>query len=362
MANEKKRKTFADRMSDKAKEKYAELFTSALDAMEKSDWQKPWVQKNNGVPCNLYRKSKPYKGCNHFLLTLLGSIMGYETPYYLTYHQLTNKPGDLKYGKLNINRVVQTNADGTVKITDDGMPMISGERSFPVYLWLPKHKDKDGNMIKHSDYLALSEEEQEECKTWFSMNVYDVWNIDQLDFKEQFPEVYEQMTQVKGHEYQHGQKDEVLERMIMQGDWRCKILFGGNSAHYSPTEDHIRLPQREKFNSDEVFYGTAIHEMAHSTAKELKRAQPHIFGTEAYAKEEFIAELTAASVCSILGVGKLLDEQHLSYVDGWRKAIRSDKNFIPLVIDDVQRATNYILARYDEVNKRMHPLALPLAA
>jgi uncharacterized protein YllA (UPF0747 family) len=47
-------------------------------------------------------------------------------------------------------------------------------------------------------------------------------------------------------------------------------------------------------------------------------------------------------------------------VNNWRQAIRDDKDFIPQVIDHVQKATNYILRKYDEVNKAMHPLMLPM--
>jgi len=69
--------------------------------------------------------------------------------------------------------------------------------------------------------------------------------------------------------------------------------------------------------------------------------------------EEFIVELTAACICSMLGVGKLLDQEHLSYVDSWRKAIKTDTDFIPKVIDHVQRATNYILRRYEAIADKM---------
>ena len=61
-----------------------------------------------------------------------------------------------------------------------------------------------------------------------------------------------------------------------------------------------------------------------------------------------VAELTSACVCSQLGIGKLLDEQHIAYVESWRKHLRDDKDFIVKVIDDVQKCTNYILRVYEE--------------
>lgn len=343
-------------MNDKMKSKYAELFIAALDSMEKSDWQQPWVSANNGVPCNLYRKSKPYNGINHFLLKLLGTLEGFETPYYVTFKEMIDS--EKKFGGLQLN--LKTDADGMPVFNSKGMPERVG--SFPVFKFLPQFRDKDGNKISAQDYENLDEEEQKDVRKFFSLFVYHVFNIDQTNFKELYPEDYAAMTEAKPHNYDHNAYDLVLEKMIMEGEWRCPILFGGHSSHYNPREDHIRLPQRNRFLSDAIFYGVAIHEMAHSTAKELKRSQDGTFGDEEYAMEEFVAELTSACVCSMIGVGKLLDQQHLAYVDNWRKAIRSDENFIPKVIDHVQRATNYILRRYDAVAKKMEGPKLLQAA
>ena len=348
-------------MTDRMKEKYAELFINALNSMEASDWQKPWVSANNGIPCNLYRKNQPYRGVNHFLLKLLCTLEGWETPYFVTFNEMTD--AEKKFGGLRLTETLKLDDMGMPEFDKDGMPVVVRPGSFPVFKFLPRFRDKDGNMLSQYDYEQLTEEEKQECRTFFKLFNYYVWNIDQTNFKEVYPEAYEEMTTVQGHEYKQTTLDPVLEQMIMQGEWRCPIEFGGKSAHYSPSQDHIRLPKRENFLSDELFYGTALHEMAHSTAMELKRSQDGSFGSEEYAMEEFVAELTSACVCSMLGVGKLLDEQHLSYVDNWRQAIRTKDDFIPKVIDQVQRATNYILRRYEGIAASMQlPKMLGAAA
>lgn len=339
-------------MNDRMKAKYAELFINALNTMEASDWQNPWVSPHNGIPCNLYRKSQPYRGVNHFLLKLLCSVYGFNTPYFVTFKDMTDE--QKKFGGLSLNSTMKMDDNGFPTFDKKGMPVMERPTAFPVWKFLPRFKDKDNNMLTAYEYEQLTDEEKEECRTFFSLFIYNVWNIDQTNFKELYPEEYRSMTTVQDHEYQHTTIDPVLERMIMKGDWRCPIEFGGQSAHYAPMKDIIRLPQRSQFHSDEMFYGTAIHEMAHSTAKELKRSQNGIFGSEEYAMEEFVAELTAACVGSMLGVGKLLDQQHLAYVDSWRKAIREQNDFIPKVIDHVQRATNYILRRYETIAETMN--------
>lgn len=337
-------------MSDSAKKKYAELFTKALANMEQAKWQKPWVQPHGGMACNLYRKDKPYRGVNDFILNMLCGIMGWETPYFLTMKQMDDE--NLKYSGLSLNKVEpKFDKEGMPMFDKDGNLRYKCEESFPVFKYLPKIFDKDGNKLTLEQYDELTEEEQAECRKFFSLFIYSVWNIDQTDFKEKYPDAYKEMTEVPAHDYETMERDEVLERMITMGGWICPILFGGTSAHFSPREKHIRLPKRENFKGDSLFYATAIHEMAHSTKIELKRSEEitqDVLSAEKYAYEELVAELTSAVVCSTLGIGKLLDEQHLTYVENWRKHLRDDKDFIVRVIDDVQKASNYILRIYEE--------------
>lgn len=347
-------------MTDRMKAKYAELFINAINEMEQAAWTKPWVAPSNGLPCNLYRQSSPYKGVNHFLLRMLCSLKGWETPYFVTFNEMTDE--EKKYGGLSLRSHLKLDGNGMPEFDKQGLPVMEREGSFPVWKFLPRIKDKDGNIISQYDYDQMTEDEQKECRTFFMLRVYYVWNLDQTDFADVYPEAYKQMTQPE-HDYRATTIDPVLEVMIMQpGMWRCPIEFGGHAAFYQPSKDRVQLPKREKFLSDEAFYGTALHEMAHSTAKELKRSQTGFFGDEDYAMEEFIAELTSACVCSMLGVGKMLDEQHIAYVRSWRKALTEQNDFIPKVIDHVQRATNYILRRYDEIYNRMGlPKMLPAA-
>lgn len=338
-------------MSDKAKAKYAEVFVKALENMEGAKWQMPWVQPKHGMACNLYRQDKPYRGVNEFILNLLCGVMGWETPYFVTLKQMDDE--NLKYSGLSLNKVAPKfdKETGMPLFDKEGNIRYKCEESFPVFKYLPRIKDKEGNKLTLEQYDELTEEEQAECKRFFTLFIYSVWNIDQTDFKEKYPDAYKAMTETPAHDYEMLERDEALERMITMGGWICPILFGGTSAHFSPREKHIRLPKRDTFLGDAVFYATAIHEMAHSTKIELKRSDDitqDVTEEKKRSYEEMVAELTSACVCSQLGIGKLLDEQHIAYVASWRKALKEDKDFIIKVIDDVQKCTNYILRVYEE--------------
>lgn len=360
MAKRKAKKYVGMRMSDGMKQKYSELFLAELDSMEKRDWKEPWVSPHVGVPCNVYRKSKPYKGINMFLLTMLCGLKGWEVPYFITKGQMINEDGLFKYKDLKANATLKLDDTGCAIIDDKGMPEMNYEKRFPVFFYSPVFKDKDGNKIAPEDYDAMTVEEQAECKRYFYKKDYYVYNlVGQTNFKELYPDDYALFTAKPEHEYTEGVRDDVLERMIYCGEWRCPILFGGHGANWNPSQDVIHLPNREDFLGDEVFYGTAIHEMAHSTSVELKRVVSLDFGSEEYAKEEFVAELSSACICSMLGIGKLLSDDHIGYVQNWREAIHTNTDFIPIVMDDVQRVVNYFTKKYNEVAEHKNrPLLL----
>lgn len=350
------------RMSDSMKAKYAELFIEELNSMEQHHYQQPWVAPHIGAPCNLYRKGKPYRKSNAFWLSMLMGLRGWNTPYFVTKTQMQNENGNLKCDGLVANRSLMLDENGCAIIDEKGMPKMNVELRFPVIFFKPIHYDADGNKVTDEEWEAMTFDERQEGKTWFMQESYLVYNIDQTNFKELYPDDYAEMTKTPEHDYEVGVHDEVLERMIVGGQWRCPIRFVGHESVYSLTKDEIRLPERKNFLGDEQFYGTALHEMAHSTMKELKRDESGTFGTEEYAMEEFVAELTSACVCSLLGIGKLLDENHIAYVENWRTALKTNKDFVPVVIDDVQKAVNYILRKYDEVSDAMqHPRLLTAA-
>ena len=333
------------KMNDKQKAKYAELFISALDTMEVAKWQRPWVSPHHGEPMN-YKHKKAYRGSNDFFLSLLCAVKGWKTPLFLTFDQLTD---------MGLKLNMKLDKDGCPEINDKGLPVFEG--SFPVVKMIPTFY-KDGQRITAKEYDELDEEEKAKCKKWFSLRCFPEFNLEQTNFKEVYPEKWEKLTTVPRHDYKQGTKDDVLEHIIMEDNWRCPIRFEGHQAYYAPGGDYVCLPEREQFLGDEKFYGTALHEMAHSTAPDVKREAKGTFGSEDYAMEEFVAELTSACVCSMLGIGKLLEENHIAYVKSWRKALKGDKDFIPKVIDQVQTATNYILRYYEKQQKAMEPIAI----
>jgi antirestriction protein ArdC len=98
------------------------------------------------------------------------------------------------------------------------------------------------------------------------------------------------------------------------------IRVGGDMAGYIPSKDYITLPPAAAFKSMESYYATTFHELGHwsGAEKRLDRNLTTRFGTEAYAAEELVAELTSAFLCAELGVQRRTTScriyQQLAYV------------------------------------------------
>jgi antirestriction protein ArdC len=107
-------------------------------------------------------------------------------------------------------------------------------------------------------------------------------------------------------------------------------------------------PPKHAFKDAASYYGTALHEAAHSTGhpSRLNRAtltETYRFGDISYAKEELRAELASVFLAAERGIPHD-PEQHAAYVGAWIKTLRADKNEIFRAAHDASRAADFLLA------------------
>ncbi len=125
---------------------------------------------------------------------------------------------------------------------------------------------------------------------------------------------------------------------------RARIVEGGGEAFYHQGEDIIGLPYRESFLSQPDYYGTALHELGHWTAHptRLDRDLRNRFGSEAYAREELIAELTSAFLCAHLAIVPRV--RHADYLGHWLQILKSDAHAIFHAASQASKACDFICA------------------
>jgi len=122
-----------------------------------------------------------------------------------------------------------------------------------------------------------------------------------------------------------------------------------NRAYYRPSSDEVVVPFLSQFNTQAGYYGTLFHEFTHSTgaAKRLNRqgvTDPAArFGNEIYGREELVAEIGAAMLYSLCGLGTQdVIDNSAAYIKSWTKAIKDDPKMIVKAANEAQRAADYI--------------------
>lgn len=123
------------------------------------------------------------------------------------------------------------------------------------------------------------------------------------------------------------------------------VVPGGNRAFYSPTLDLIQLPTLEQFADAPAYYSTLAHEHGHWTGHEtrLNRQLGNKFGSDAYAAEELVAELSAAFTCAHLGISQTPRPDHAAYLDSWLRVLRADTSALFTAAGKAQEATDFLI-------------------
>jgi len=138
----------------------------------------------------------------------------------------------------------------------------------------------------------------------------------------------------------------------------ARIEHGHPMACYRRTADMIEMPKWESFiasttsTAAESYYGVLLHELTHWTGAEhrLKRDYGKRFGDEAYAREELVAELGSAFLCSWLGITAEPRQDHAAYLGSWLKVLKSDSRAIFTAASAAQEAHDYLIQRAAQTN------------
>lgn len=316
--------------AQKASEKVAATFTEMLiEKMEsiQADWKKPWITGSaNIMPRNM--DGRLYNGMNALMLMLHAEKEGYRLPLYITFN----------------------------KALDMGTEVKKGEKGFPVSFYQLNVYDENGQRMDLDDYNKLSSEEKSKCKVFPSFKYYTVFNLQQTTFPDVKPAEYaallDKYSNIKLNDENGMTKSLELDYMLKNQTWVCPIETGmRDQAFYNSGGDYIRLPLKSQFVSGEEFYGTLLHEMAHSTGHKdrLDRELGGGFGSETYAKEELVAELTSAILSNQSGMTKGIQEQNVGYLQAWLKALKEEPKFMLSIMGDVNKAVAMIQEKvFDE--------------
>ena len=342
---------------DRALDTFANMMIEKIESLGSKDgWQKPWFTEGTlSWPKNL--SGREYNGMNALLLTMLCEKKGYELPVFCTFNRAVG---------LNYQTDKQGNKKQMVDANGEPLPKVGinkGEKSFPVMLtsFTIVHKDTK-EKIPYDDYKRMSAEEQKEYNVYPKLNVYQVFNVAQTNLKEARPELYTKLEAENKPEKALVKEGDMysfpaVDQMFKEQRWICPInIEHQDNAFYSISRNQITIPEKSQFKDGESWYGTAFHEMVHSTGAEdqLNRLKPQSgFGSDEYAREELVAELGSALVCQKYGMTKNLKEDSAAYLKSWLGSLKESPSFIKTTLMDVKKATSILTQRIDEVALEM---------
>lgn len=121
----------------------------------------------------------------------------------------------------------------------------------------------------------------------------------------------------------------------------------GDRAFYRPSTDTVTLPLLAQFKETAEYYGTAFHELTHSTGhtSRLNRlTKIACFGSEEYSREELIAEIGAAALVNHAGLETPSSFRNsAAYIQSWLKALKDDRRLIVSAAGQAEKACTLIL-------------------
>lgn len=69
------------------------------------------------------------------------------------------------------------------------------------------------------------------------------------------------------------------------------------------------------------------------------------FGSEAYSKEELIAEMASSMLCGYCGIDcERIEENQLAYLRSWLKRLKDDNRFVVSAAQSAQKAVDLVIA------------------
>ena len=220
---------------------YAELMIEKMKEVGESGWKKPWFSPGQHFPPESLAGRK-YNRFNRFFLDIVTERNKYKTPVFTTFR-------------------------GAM---DEGFSVNKGAKGHPIvhYGFTIQHKETK-EKIDWDKYSTLSTEEKSKYNVFPHLKHYTVFNLDQTNYAEKFPEKFDNLLDrftAETEVISDGYVNKNLYNVVGSNNWLCPInIEKQDHAFYSPRQDSITLPQYGQFTSGKEFYYTALHEMAHST-------------------------------------------------------------------------------------------------
>lgn len=259
---------------------------ATIEAGQAGSWRCPWHRRGGGLPVNALT-GKTYKGVN--ILSLWAS-------------EQTSSFGDARWATYR-------------QWSELGAQVRKGEKSTLVVFYKDYVREDDG-------------EERKTCVARASW-AFNASQVDGASPVSSPPPI--------GYA-EHG----LLDDLAVLRD--ARVLEGGETACYVPSQDLIRMPSRHLFMNAHGWSSTLAHELVHWTGAPTRLARDLTgrFKSSSYAAEELVAELGTAFLMGQFGMASEPHPQHAAYISHWLPLLKADSRAIFTAASAASKAADYL--------------------
>lgn len=319
----------AKEIPEKVKNQRAMIAEKVISDMETlgTRWMKPWAPAAR--PYNAI-SGKAYSGSNSFNLAVVAGINGYTDPRWMTFNQMKKAGLHLK-------------PDQHASVVERWCRYVFGDDGETYRT----ERDEQGN-----DVLNMPEGTKVKGSFLAYQGYFNVFNGDQIEGMEPLESLE------AARELTPERIGAIADRLIA-GSALAGIPVmeaASDRAYFSPSAMRIVVPSRTQFENPQEFCSTLLHEMGHSTGPALGRDLTGRFGSESYAREELVAEMSSIFSAADLGVAydrgseaQAQDcyENNIAYLKSWVRAIEDDPNVLWNAAAQAGRAADAVVERYE---------------
>lgn len=298
-----------------AQQKLVDLILDSLDD-QIIPWNKPWEESLQAHPRNA-KTGTEYKGSNQITLSIVSGVRGFTDPRWCTFNQAKENEWRIKKGAKGVKLCYPLLYNRTLK-----------------------------KVLLADDFKGLSQEEINKLKSESTLRLkyFDVYNAQEIIG---IPKLKEQ--EMNKTIFSNQIASEISENIFKSLD--ISLTNQGDRAFYSQTQDAIMMPEKQKFKSEELYYGTLFHELTHATGAKnrLNRVMGEQFGSESYSEEELVAEFSSVFLSQDLGLSNYNEDlnNNKAYIQAWADVIKNDPAIIKRAINNANNAYHFL---YDAGN------------
>jgi antirestriction protein ArdC len=271
-------------------------------------WKLPWHHDGSDLarPVNIASKAR-YRGVNVLALWVAAMKFGYPSGLWGTYRQFAAV----------------------------GAQVRKGERATTVVFWKPFQRGEADDGSGDGGVDHGEKRDGVRGRPRFMAKGYSVFNAAQVDGLELPSQPV----------LPDSERIAAAERFF--ANLSIEIRSEGDQACYVPSLDLVRMPLFARFRDAQSYYATLAHECGHATGARhrLDRDLGGRFGSERYAVDEHIAELTSSFVMADLGLACGAQPESAAYLLSWLKVLRNDTRAIFTAASKAQAAADWMHAQ-----------------